>query len=460
MRVPGIIYADDRLMDQIARDNAVNQVANVACLPGIQQYSLALPDIHQGYGFPIGGVAATDPEEGGVISPGGVGFDINCGVRLLRSDLNVAEIRGSLDRLLDNLYDKIPSGVGSKSDFRLGSGDENRLLTEGSRWAVELGFGQQSDLTTTEEAGCLAGADPGRVSKRAKERGRDQIGTLGSGNHFIEIQYISEVYDNTTADCFGLIPGGVTVMIHCGSRGLGHQVCSDYLKIMSGASRRYGYILPDRQLVCAPTESKEGKDYFAAMACASNYAWANRQIISHRVREVFEKVLGKKFSALKMNLVYDVAHNIAKFERHQAGGEIKRLCVHRKGATRAFGPNRPELPEKYRLSGQPVLIPGDMGSASFVMVGQALAMTKTWGSACHGAGRVLSRTAARKMVQGQELLAELKGKGIMIRARSLKLLGEEAPLAYKDVSAVVEVVHQTGISKKVARLSPLGVIKG
>ena len=460
MRVPGVIYADDELLEQITRDNAVKQVADVACLPGIVGASLAMPDIHWGYGFPIGGVAATDPAEGGVISPGGVGFDINCGVRLLRSELNVEEVRGWIDRILDELFKNIPCGVGVGSKLRLNKLEESRLLAEGSGWAIERGFGPPADLAATEDGGCLAGADPGRVSQRAKERGSRQVGTLGSGNHFIEVQYIDEIYDQAAADLFGLSRGGVTVMIHCGSRGLGHQVCSDYLKVMSGAVQKYGYSLPDRQLACAPAESREGKDYYAAMACAANYAWVNRQVISHQVREVFRRVFGRNNDALKMGLVYDVAHNIAKFEDHPVEGELKKLCVHRKGATRAFGQGHSELTEIYRTTGQPVLIPGDMGSSSYVLAGMEEAMEETWGSACHGAGRVMSRTAARKMIRGRELLEKLREKGIMVRAKSLRVLGEEAPQAYKDVSAVVEVVHRAGLARKVARMRPLGVIKG
>ena len=460
MLVPGIIYADDELLGQITRDNAIKQVADVACIPGIVGASLAMPDIHWGYGFPIGGVAATDPAEGGVISPGGVGFDINCGVRLLRSELGVEEVRGRINRILDELFKNIPCGVGVGSRLRLSEREGSRLLTEGSGWAIERGFGTPADLAATEDGGCLAGADPGRISNRARERGSRQIGTLGSGNHFIEVQYIDEIYDAEIARAFGLRKGSVTVMIHCGSRGLGHQVCTDYLVVMGAAVRKYGFNLPDRQLACAPAESQEGRDYFAAMACAANYAWVNRQVISHRVREVFQRVFGRNDDALKMGLVYDVAHNIAKFERHPVDGKLKMLCIHRKGATRAFGPGHSELPEIYRTTGQPVLIPGDMGSSSYVLAGTKQAMEETWGSACHGAGRVMSRTAARKMIRGGELLEELKEKGIMVMAKSLRVLGEEAPRAYKDVSAVVEVVHRAGISKKVARLRPLGVIKG
>lgn len=460
MLVPGLIYADRELLEQIEKDQSLDQVVNVAALPGIVGYSLAMPDIHRGYGFPIGGVAATDPSTGGVISPGGVGFDINCGVRLLRTGLEAGQVQKEIHCLLSALFQSVPTGVGCHSDFQLSAQDEERVLREGSGWAVARGLGTEGDLENTEERGCLSGADPSRVGKRARQRGRSQLGTLGSGNHFLEIQYVDEIYDPVLARSFGIEKGQVTVMIHCGSRGLGHQVCSDYVQVMGPASRKYGYSLPDRQLACAPAESPEGRDYFAAMAGAANYAWANRQIIMDRVRGAFEKTLGKREGELKMNLVYDVAHNIAKFERHRVGGGEKTLCVHRKGATRAFPPGHPELPAHYRSCGQPVLIPGDMGSCSFLLAGTAGAMAETWGSTCHGAGRVMSRTAARKLIRGRDLLAELKAKGIEVMTGSMANLPEEAPRAYKDVSRVVEVVHRAGLSRKVARMRPLGVIKG
>lgn len=460
MRVPGLIYADSELMEQIEQDQSLDQVANVATLPGIVGYSMAMPDIHRGYGFPIGGVAATDPAEGGVISPGGVGFDINCGVRLLATGLEAGQVRQEMHRLLTALFTAVPAGVGRQSDFKLSLREQDKILREGSTWVVGRGWGRESDLENTEERGCLAGADPALVGKRAKERGRSQLGTLGSGNHFLEIQYVDEILDPGLAQSFGIEKDQVTVMIHCGSRGLGHQVCSDYLKTVGAASRKYGYVLPDRQLACAPAESPEGQAYFAAMACAANYAWANRQVIMDRVRKVFEKTLGKKAGELKMNLIYDVAHNIAKFERHRVNGEEKSLCVHRKGATRAFPPGHPELPDRYRTTGQPVLIPGDMGTCSYLLAGTEGAMEQTWGSTCHGAGRVMSRTAARKTLQGRALVAEMKSRGIEVMAHSMASLAEEAPQAYKDVSRVVEVVHRAGISRPVARLRPLGVIKG
>ncbi len=460
MRVPGLIYADREMLAGIVRDQALLQVANVATLPGIVARSLAMPDIHRGYGFPIGGVAATDPSAGGVISPGGVGFDINCGVRLLRTGLEAEEVRGKIHRLLTALFRAVPTGVGCHSDLKLTPREEERVLREGSGWAVYRGLGTEGDLDNTEERGCLTGADPSRVSPRARERGRNQLGTLGSGNHFLEVQYVDEIYDPARARSFGIELNQVTVMIHCGSRGLGHQVCSDYVKTMGASARKYGYSLPDRQLAYAPAESPEGEAYFAAMAGAANYAWANRQVIMEQVRKVFQRVLGRTSGELKMGLVYDVAHNIAKFEEHTVGVARKMLCVHRKGATRAFPPGRRELPARYRSSGQPVLIPGDMGSSSFLLAGTERALEETWGSACHGAGRVMSRTAARKAIRGRELVAELKAAGIEVMAGSMASLAEEAPRAYKDVARVVEVVHRAGLARKVARMRPLGVIKG
>ena len=460
MLVPGLIFADKEILSQVSKDNALKQVVDVAFLPGIVGYSLAMPDIHWGYGFPIGGVAATDPDQGGVISPGGVGYDINCGVRLVRTDVAQEEARREIDTLLPALFRAIPSGVGSKSKLHLKGKDATALLEEGSRWAVRHGYGRPDDLRSTEEEGCLAGADPGQISARALERGSDQLGTLGSGNHFLEVQYVDEIYDEVTARTFGLEKGRVTVMIHCGSRGLGHQVCDDYLKVMGRAVRKYGIALPDRQLACAPVESEEGKQYFTAMAGAANYAWANRQIIMHWVREVFQQVFRRGEGALKMDLVYDVAHNIAKFEEHRVAAAVRRVCVHRKGATRAFPPGHLKLPEKYRETGQPVIIPGDMGTCSYVLVGTEGAMKETWGSTCHGAGRVMSRHAALQATRGRDLIRDLKNRGIAVMAKSLRTLGEEASLAYKDVSAVVEVVHRAGISRKVAKLKPIGVIKG
>jgi tRNA-splicing ligase RtcB len=460
MRVPGIIYADEALLARVQKDQTFQQVANVATLPGIVRYSLAMPDIHPGYGFPIGGVAATDPSAGGVVAPGGIGYDICCGIRLLRTEVSREEAVRLMPKLLPALFNRVPSGVGSKSSLRLRGRDEEAVMTKGSVWAVRQGYGEEGDIRRTEEGGCLAGADPSRVSERARKRGSSQAGTLGSGNHFLEVQYVDEIFDEAAARSFGLVPGLVTVMIHCGSRGLGHQVCQDYLQVMGKAIRRYGIVLPDRQLACAPAESEEGRDYFAAMACAANYAWANRQVIMHLVREVFQKVFRRGPNELKMNLVFDVAHNIAKFEEHIVDGKKKRLCVHRKGATRAFPPGHPSLPDEYRVSGQPVIIPGDMGTCSYVLAGTERAMAETWGSTCHGAGRAMSRHAALEATRGKDIAGELQEEGIMVLAQSTRTLGEEASIAYKDVSAVVNVVEKAGISRKIARLRPIGVIKG
>jgi tRNA-splicing ligase RtcB len=456
MRVPGLVYADEDFLKQIRLEKSLQQVANVASLPGIVRYSFAMPDIHWGYGFPIGGVAATDPSQGGVISPGGVGYDINCGVRLIRSDLRLEDVRKHIEKLVDGLFSAVPCGVGSRSSLRLSRLEQERILVEGARWVVGRGWGSAEDIAHMEESGALEGADPAKVSQRAMERGYPQMGTLGAGNHFLEIQVVEEIYEPETASVFGLEEGQITVMVHCGSRGFGHQVCDDYLRIIGKAMAGYGIDVPDRQLACVPITSKEGKDYLAAMACAANYAWANRQLIMHRVREVFQKVLGTGARELGMGLVYDVAHNIAKFEEH--GG--KKLCVHRKGATRAFAANRPEVPKDYRSVGQPVLIPGDMGTNSYVLAGTEKAMEETWGSTCHGAGRVMSRHAAIKAARGKSILRELQERGIIVRAKGRDTLAEEAPDAYKDVNRVVDIVHRAGISRRVAKLAPVGVVKG
>ena len=456
MRVPGLIYADEYLLKHIKADRAAEQVANVASLPGIVKNSLAMPDIHWGYGFPIGGVAATDPSGEGVISPGGVGFDINCGVRLVRSNLKLQDVSKHIEKLIDGLFTNIPCGVGSQSDLRLSNAELKKILSEGAKWVADRGFGTIEDINHTEEKGSLAGADPSKVSRHAMDRGHPQQGTLGAGNHFLEIQVVENVYEPETARVYGLEEGQITVMIHCGSRGLGHQICDDYLRTIGKAMTGYGIRVPDRQLACVPVNSIEGKDYFAAMACAANYAWANRQLIMHWVRETFHKVLGIGPNELGMNLVYDVAHNIAKFETHEG----KKLCVHRKGATRAFPAGHPDLPEDYRDVGQPVIIPGDMGRNSYVLVGTERAMQETWGSTCHGAGRVMSRHAAIKAARGKSISRELKEKGITVRAKGMKTLAEEAPEAYKDVNRIVEVVHNAGISKRVAKMKPIGVVKG
>jgi tRNA-splicing ligase RtcB len=460
MRVEGIIYADEALMSHIRSDQAVEQVANVATLPGIVGASLAMPDIHWGYGFCIGGVAATDPEAGGVISPGGVGYDINCGVRLIRTDLLAGEVRPIMDKLVGRLFSSVPCGVGKSGKVRFSRGEMKRLMQDGSRYVVGRDFGWLEDLETTEAGGQLEGADPDRVSDRAYERGHDQCGTLGSGNHFVEVQVVEEIFDQQAAEVMGLAADQVTVMIHSGSRGLGYQVCDDALKALRKAPAKYGIELPDRQLVCAPVHSDEGQAYLSAMRAAANFAWCNRQILAHLVRKTFAEVFSKSARTLGMHQVYDVAHNIAKLETYELNGEPRKLCVHRKGATRAFPAGHPDVPEQYRSIGQPVLIPGDMGRASFVLVGQPAVMEQTFGSTCHGAGRLLSRTAAVKAAKGRSIAKELAEVGVIARARGWSGLAEEQPAAYKDVNDVVHVVHEAGLSRKVCRLRPIGVIKG
>jgi tRNA-splicing ligase RtcB len=460
MRVPGLIYADDTMLAHIKKDNTPVQVANVACLPGIVKYSLAMPDIHWGYGLPIGGVAATDIEHGGVISPGGVGSDINCGVRLVRTNLFLKDVKDKFPILINNLFHNIPSGLGSKGMIRLSTKDEIDVLVNGSKWAVSKGYGTKEDLAHTEEGGCLEMADPDKVSHKAMERGRSQLGTLGSGNHFLEVQVVEKIYDTNVAKVFGLQEGQITVMIHSGSRGLGYQICEDYLRTMGDAVRKYGIFLPDRQLACAPFTSPEGKAYLGAMACAANYAWANRQCLMHWTREVFKQVFDMKLSELGMELVYDVAHNIGKIEEHEVDGKKLKLCVHRKGATRAFPANHPVLSEDYKSVGQPVIVPGDMGTASYVLVGTALGMEEAFGTACHGAGRVLSRSAAIRQARGRAIDRELGDKGILVRSAGRETLAEEMPEAYKDVTHVVNVLHNAKIARRVAKLRPLGVVKG
>ncbi|NOR50819.1 MAG: RNA-splicing ligase RtcB, partial [Desulfuromonadales bacterium] len=460
MRTDGLVFASRQMMDILEKEQALEQVRNVATLPGIVGPSIAMPDIHWGYGFPIGGVAAFDAVEG-VVSPGGVGYDINCGVRLLRTELEVEEVRPVIEKLADELYRNIPSGVGShRRDLKLSIAEECKVLTRGARWAVENGYGRAEDLHHIEEHGTIGGADPEVVSGRALERGRNQLGTLGSGNHFLEIDLVDEIHDPKAAEVLGLFPGQITVSIHTGSRGLGYQVCDDHLKMMLHAARKYGIELPDKQLCCAPLGSPEGKQYLAAMACAANFAFANRQLITAWVRESFERVLGKKQAELRMSVIYDVCHNIAKMEEHQVDGKQRRLCVHRKGATRAFPPGHAETPELYRTVGQPVLIPGDMGRYSYVLVGTQGAFDETFGSSCHGAGRVMSRHAAKKLARRRNIVEELATQGIVIRAASRATVAEEIPEAYKDVMDVVSVVQQAGIGKIVARLRPLAVIKG
>jgi tRNA-splicing ligase RtcB len=458
MLTDGVVYADARLLEQIGRDSAVQQVANVACLPGIVGSALAMPDIHQGYGFPIGGVAAMAMD--GVVSPGGVGSDINCGVRLLATDLECGGAEPDIEKLVDALFAAVPSGIGSTGPIRLAPHDEEQVLVRGAAWAVEHGYGWAEDLERTEAGGALPGADPAKLTRRSFERGRQQLGTLGAGNHFLEIQKVAEVYDLEAAERFGIHQGQLVVMIHSGSRGLGFQTCDDYVEVMLRAMAGYGIQVPDRQLACCPIGSPEGRDYLAAMACAANYAWANRQCIMHWVREAFERVLGNSAERLGMRLVYDVAHNIAKVEEHQVDGRATSLCVHRKGATRAFGPGGPDLPECYKNIGQPVIIPGDMGRASYLLVGTKTAMDQAWGSTCHGAGRLMSRTQALKNTRGRSIARELGELGIVVRSHGADTLREEAPEAYKDVDHVVDIVHNAGLSRRVAKMRPLGVVKG
>ncbi len=459
MRVPGVIFADEHLLKSIRQDQAPEQVANVAFLPGIVKYSLAMPDIHWGYGFCIGGVAATDPQNGGVISPGGVGYDISCGVRLLKTNLSIGDIKPRIKEIVTALYQSIPAGVGSTGNIRVSVKEERQLLVKGARWAVEKGYGTKEDLECTEEEGCLEGADPEDVSERAYERGKRQSGTLGSGNHFLEVQVIEQIYNREIAEYLGLSEGQITIMIHSGSRGLGYQVCDDYLAVMGRAAQKYGIKLPDRQLACAPINSEEARTYISAIKCAANYAWANRQCLMHLTRLTFERLFNKSWESLRMVLIYDVAHNIAKFEKYNIDGKEKTLCIHRKGATRAFGPGHPELPPRYKEIGQPVIIPGDMGTNSYLLVGTEKA-EETFYSTAHGAGRVMSRHQAIRISYGKSISRELEEKGIIVMASGRKTLAEEMPEAYKDVNEVVDVVQRAGISKKVCRMRPLGVVKG
>ncbi len=459
MRVPGRVYATSAMLPDLTRDQALQQVVNVATLPGIVGASLAMPDIHWGYGFPIGGVAAFDPDKGGIVSPGGVGYDINCGVRLLATGLTDDEVRPRLEELLAELFRSVPCGVGSKRGRALSDRELERVMVEGAAWAVARGHGETGELELIEENGTMPGADPDRVGRRARDRGADQLGTLGSGNHFLEVQRVDEVFDHEAAAAMGLREGQVTVMVHTGSRGFGHQVCDDYVRTMLEASRRYGIELPDRQLCCAPLTSPEGKAYLGAMAAAVNYAFANRQIIASLVRRAFRAVLGRSDEATPRT-VYEVAHNIAKWETHEVDGRRRRLCVHRKGATRAFAAGRSELPPRYRDLGQPVLIPGDMGRSSYVLLGRPAAMEQTFGSACHGAGRVLSRHQALKQGRGRDLVAEMHRRGVLVLAAGRRTIAEEMPEAYKDVSQVVDAVDLAGLASRVVRLRPLGVVKG
>ena len=458
MRTEGIIYSTEKMLADM--DESLEQVANVAFLPGIVGPSMAMPDIHWGYGFPIGGVAAMDYESG-VVSPGGVGFDINCGVRMLRTDLTLNDVKGKIGDLIDQLYINVPSGVGSEGNIRVDESELKQVMVKGAKWMVEHGFGWAEDLDVSEEGGAMTMADPSNISKEAIKRGRPQLGTLGAGNHFLEIQAVDYIYDEGVASKFGINePGQITVMIHTGSRGFGHQVCQDNLNAMQRAMVKYGISLPDRQLACAPVKSEEGQAYLAAMACAANFAWANRQAIAHWVRESFEKVMGAGAHKLGMRQVYDVAHNMAKMEEHPVDKKIKKLCVHRKGATRAFGPDNPHVPECYRKVGQPVIVPGDMGRYSFLLVGTETAMKRTWGSTCHGAGRVMSRHEAIKRMRGRQVQDELAERGILVKAKGRDTLSEEASYAYKDVAEVVATCDGAGISRLVAKMRPLGVAKG
>ena len=455
MRVPGVFFLSETLAGTL-EEGAVQQLANVATMPGIVARSLAMPDIHWGYGFPSGGVAAFSLDEG-VISPGGVGFDINCGVRLLATPLREEDLVKKRE-LVERLFKAVPTGVGGKSTLRLSGHELDRMLLEGSSWAVGAGFGIDEDVRMCEQQGCMKEAETAAVSQKARQRGMPQSGTLGSGNHFLEIQVVKEVYQPEVARAFGISAGQVCIMIHCGSRGLGHQVCTDHLRTLEAATRKYGITLPDRQLACAPIDSPEGKAYFGAMAASANYAWANRQVIMHYTRKVMEELYGVPYK--EMRLVYDVAHNVAKIEEHVVGGTTMKVCVHRKGATRAFGPGAPDLPPAYAGVGQPVLIPGSMGTSSFLLHGTQGAMEKTFGSTCHGAGRVMSRTQAKKRLTGKEIRDALGQEGIIVRAPSDAAIADEAPEVYKPSMEVVRVVHEVGISRLVARLEPLGVIKG
>jgi tRNA-splicing ligase RtcB len=460
MRVDGLIFASDKLVKHLVKDQAPEQVANVAFLPGIQTASLAMPDIHWGYGFCIGGVAATDPEEGGVISPGGVGYDVNCGVRLVRSNLFYREVKRHIRELVEELFRRVPTGMGKSGRYHFDQRELRQLMGEGVNYLKGRGLSTENDIAHTEAEGCLADADPSLVSDMALKRGLDQCGTLGSGNHFLEVQVVDHVFDETAASVMGLEKDMICVMIHSGSRGLGYQVCDDALTAFRRVPEKYGIELPDRQLACAPAQSPEGQRYIGAMRAAANFAWCNRQLLMMQAREVFAHVFGRSWQELQMNLIYDVCHNIAKLEEHTVDGKKKRVWVHRKGATRAFPPGHPEVPAIYRGIGQPVIIPGDMGRASWVLVGQPGSMERTFGTTCHGAGRLLSRTAAIRQSGTRRIDKELEAQGVIARAQSRRGLAEEQPQAYKNVDDVVDVVDQANLSRKVARMRPIGVIKG
>ena len=459
MKVPVRIYADEPLLQKMLSDRTIMQARNVASIPGIVSHSVVLPDGHEGYGFPVGGVAAMDAEEG-MISPGGVGYDINCGVRLLRSNLTEQTVRSKLKDLVNDLFSSIPSGVGSKGAVRLTNSELDEVLVNGVNWAIDHGYGSSDDSDVCEENGKIPGADPNKVSDKARKRGAPQLGSLGSGNHFLEIQKVAEIHDEEAANRMGIKEGTITVLIHCGSRGFGHQVCSDYLRVAEQAMEKYNINLPDRELACVPNNSEEGESYRKAMFAALNYAWSNRQMITHWTRKSFERVFNQTESDLDMKLVYDVAHNIAKVEKHKVGGEERKLVVHRKGATRAFPSNRDEIPSKYRDLGQPVLVPGSMGTSSWILLGKPNSMDLSFGSTAHGAGRTMSRSKARRNYTEDYMKKSLNDKGIFIKALTRDGVVEETPEAYKDVDAVVNVSHNLGIASKVAKLVPIGVIKG
>ena len=460
MRVPGIVFATEEMATKAVEDRAVEQVANVATLPGIVGASYAMPDIHWGYGFPIGGVAATDPEDGGVVSPGGVGFDISCGVRLIRSELAWPEVRDHMDDLVVSLGQLVPRGVGTKGRLRLSGAEIEQVLRDGVKFPLSKGIGWEEDAEFSEDHGVLDDARPEYVSDRAKERGAEQLGSLGAGNHFLEVQVVEEVLDQQAANAFGLFPDQVCVMMHSGSRGVGHQTCTDFLKIADQAMRALRIEVPDRQLACVPIEHETAQRYLGAMAASANFARANRHVLTDAVRQGFEHVLSRSPRDLGLQLVYDVAHNLAKLEEYEVGGRRRTLCVHRKGATRSFGPGHPELPDRYRPVGQPVIIPGSMGTSSYVLTGTNEAAERSFSSTCHGAGRAMSRTAAKKVMGGVELKKSLEERGITVAASQWRLLAEEAPYAYKDVSQVVEACEGAGLSRTVARLRPVGVVKG
>lgn len=459
MHVPVRIFGTQEIIRESLKDNSLQQAANTACLPGLHQYVCVMPDVHQGYGFPIGGVAASDYHNG-VISPGGIGYDINCGIRLLASEIPLKTAEPVMQELVNLLFQNCPVGVGKQGVVGLSSRDFSQVCTQGSRWALKSGYASPADLEATEDGGCIQGADPDALSRRAVERGTVQLGSLGSGNHFIEIDVVDEIFDQQAAQMMGLNQGCICMQIHSGSRGFGHQVCSDYVKDFQTVVHKYQIQIPDRELVCAPVGSPEGQRYLAAMRCAANYAFCNRQMLAHQARQVFEQVFEKITHKNHLWLVYDLAHNIGKIEDHIIDGRQTRVCVHRKGATRAFGPGSADIPLKYARVGQPVLIPGSMGTASWVMVGTETAMCKSFGSCSHGAGRLLSRSAARKMARGEDLLVDLREQGITVKAGSIAGLAEEAPMAYKDVDLVIESVVGARLAKKVARLRPVAVIKG